>query len=174
MAKKQSTRKTGIQDDAEFYDKINSFALADSEYRKLSAQHDRDLQEVRDRYEQQLVLLKKRKESILKETAVYAALNKDKLFEEGMRSNVTTMARFGFQRGNPTVCVISRKYKIKDILNQAKLMPEDWRAKYLIYPDPTLNKDTMRKGMTESDLNKLGLKVTQTDSFYIAPLDQTT
>ncbi len=172
MAKKQSTKKSGIKDDAEFFAKVNEFALADVEWRKLTAQQDRELQEVRDRYDTQLATLKKRKEALLKETAVFAALNQDQVLKKGLRSGTTTLARYGFQLGNPTVSALSKKYSMKDILIQAKLKPEEWRMKYLVYPEPTLNKDALRKGLSESDLTKMGLKVTQTDSFYIAPLDQ--
>ncbi len=171
MTKKRQSTQSGIKDDVEFFNQVNEFAVLDAQLREAEAQRDQSIQAVRDSYESRIDTLKKRKAAILKSTAVFAALNKDTVLDKERRSGETTQARYGFQLNPQKLVVLSRQYKMDDILTQALLQPEEWRAKYLRYSKVELNKHALMTDMTDSDLAKLGLKKTQSDSFYISPIN---
>lgn len=170
------TQKTGIETEAEFFAKVDTAATLSVEIRRLEADRDKDLQEVRERAE---VAIKAKKEllaGISDACAAYATENRAALFEAGKKSAATTLARFGFNFPAPSLVLASSKRR-----NWAGVA-EYIREKYprlarfwLIWKEPEVNKSAIKAAhLRPANLSKLGLKLQQKETFFIEPKDNGT
>ena len=95
-------------------------------------------------------------------------------FEE-KRTLACTHAVLGYRTGPPRVDRLSRKWSWSDIAS--KLGEMAWGRRYLRHPAPEVNKAALlsdRHDLSVAELKKVGLKIVQTDRFYIQPLSMET
>lgn len=79
------TQKTGIETEAEFFAKVDTAATLSVEIRRLEADRDKELQEVRERAEVAIKAKKDLLAGISDACAAYATENRAALFEAGKK-----------------------------------------------------------------------------------------
>ena len=171
MKTKTTTRTNGIADPAEFVEVVNKCCMNLVQLKATQASLDEALQKVRDQYEPEIKSLKSKITAGEKEAAVYASLHKDQVLKDKLRHGTTAMGTYGFRLGNPTLSLVSRKFTWGDVVYAIKARGEAM-TQYLIHAEPKPNKEALKEGLSADELADLQLQVTQTDSFYIEPFDQ--
>ena len=173
MKTKIPTRTGGIKNREEYEAKVNECAELEVQLRAITARQDAELQTVRDKYEAELQNLTNRRDALLGACGLYASMHQEEVLKPGLRSGETALATYGFNLGNPTLVLLSRKHTWKTVCASILAKGKDWAAKYLTQPDPKPNKDALKAGLDDAALAELGCRVEQTDAFYIKAKDNT-
>lgn len=174
MSKTRTTTRTeGIADPAAFNETIDSICTLSTEMRQATSEMDARIQAIRDEYEVEITARKKKIASLEKSAVVYAALHRDSVLDKGTRSGTTSLGRFGFRLGQPTLALQSRKITWGDVVNAIASRGAEMVAKYLVMAEPKPNKEAIKASMPAVELAGLGLQISQTDSFYVEPFDNT-
>ena len=173
MTTKISTRTDGIKSREDYDSKVNECAELEVQLRALSAEQDAELQTVRDKYEARLGGLTNRRDALLAACAMYASLHREEVLKPGLRSGETALAIFGFNLGNPSLVLLSRKHTWKTVCAAIRAKGAEFVEKYLTIPDPKPNKDALKAGLSDAELAELGCRVEQTDAYYIKAKDKT-
>lgn len=101
---------TGIRNKEEFLAMIDAIATQSVLLRTAEAMRDEEIQAVRKRYEREIAS----HADVIKSFAIaaekYASENRDELFPTAWKTDETTLAKFGFRFGNPTLKLLSRKF----------------------------------------------------------------
>lgn len=173
MTIKITTRNGGVKTREEYEAKVNECAELEVQLRSITARQDAELQTVRDKYEADLQSLTNRRNALLSACGLYASMHQDEVLKPGLRSGETALATFGFNLGNPTLVLLSRKHTWKTVCAAIAAKGKDWEDKYLTQPEPKPNKDALKAGLDDSSLAEIGCRIEQTDSFYIKAKDNT-
>lgn len=141
-------------------------AAADAAVRKITAQMDAELTRIREKYAAALDAEKATREGAEEQIACWAELHKADFGER--RSMALTHGIIGWRLGNPAVKLRAR-VKAEAALEQAKVrLPEYVRTLEELDKAAILNAYAA-KALTDADLDPCGLKVTQTERFYVEP-----
>ena len=169
------TQKTGIETEAEFFAKVDTAATLSVEIRRLEADRDKELQEVRERAE---VAIKAKKDllvGISDACAAYATENRAALFEAGKKSAATTLARFGFNFPAPSLVLASKRRNWAGVAEYIREKYPRLARFWLIWKEPEVNKSAIKAAhLRPANLSKLGLKLQQKETFFIEPKDNGT
>lgn len=170
------TQKTGIETEAEFFAKVDTAATLSVEIRRLEADRDKELQEVRERAEAAIKAKKDLLAGISDACAAYATENRAALFEAGKKSAATALARFGFNFPAPSLVLASSKRR--NWQGVAEYIRENYPRLarfWLIWKEPEVNKSAIKAAhLRPANLTKLGLKLQQKETFFIEPKDNGT
>lgn len=161
----------GIKSREEYDGKVNECAELEVQLRALTAAQDAELQAVRDKYEAEMQSLSNRRDALLSACGMYASMHQEEVLKPGLRSGETSLATFGFNLGNPTLVLLSRKHTWKTVCAAIRAKGADFVAKYLTIPDPKPNKDALKAGLDDAALAELGCRIEQTDAYYIKAKD---
>lgn len=173
MTTKITTRAGGIKCREEYELKVNECAELEVQLRALTAEQDAELQAVRDRYETQLQGLCNRRDALISACGLYASMHQEEVLKPGLRSGETALASYGFNLGNPTLVLLSRKHTWKTVCAAIRSKGAEWVGKYLTVPEPRPNKDALKAGLDDAALAEIGCRVEQTDAYYIKAKDCT-
>lgn len=141
-------------------------AAADAAARKITAQMDQELHRVREKYSAALDAEAKRRADAEEEIASWAELNRAAFGSK--RSLELTHGTVGWRLGNPTVaCRLRVKVAAALELVRAR-MPEFVRTAEELDKAAILSAYTAR-AVTDEELATVGLRITQTERFYVEP-----
>ena len=145
---------------------LGELALKDARRRALTAKMDAELKAVRDRYAADLDALDAAAKDLEAEIASWAELHKEDFGER--RSLVLTHGTIGWRLGNPAIRLRPR---VK--AEQALAMVKDRLPQYVRVTEE-LDKAALLaafsgKALTAEDLAACGLRVAQTERFYVEP-----
>lgn len=141
-------------------------AAADAATRKITAQMDAEITRVRERYATALDIEKAVREAAEEQIASWAELHKADFGDR--RSMALTHGTIGWRLGNPAVKLRAR-VKAEQALEQVRQrLPEFVRTVEELDKAALLNAYA-GKAITDGDLEACGLKVTQTERFYVEP-----
>lgn len=169
------TQKTGIETEAEFFAKVDTAATLSVEIRRLEADRDKELQEVRERAEATIKAKKDLLVGISDACAAYATENRAALFEAGKKSAATTLARFGFNFPAPALVLASKRRNWAGVAEYIRENYPRLARFWLIWKEPEVNKSAIKAArLRPANLTKLGLKLQQKETFFIEPKDNGT
>ena len=141
-------------------------AAADAATRNITAQMDAEITRVRERYATALDIEKATREAAEEQIASWAELHKADFGDR--RSMALTHGTIGWRLGNPAVKLRAR-VKAEQALEQVRQrLPEFVRTVDELDKAALLNAYA-GKAITDGDLEACGLKVTQTERFYVEP-----
>lgn len=151
---------------AEFEAAVNKIAELEVQFRKLTAKRDARIQEVQDYFAPDEARLQEELKGLLATTEKYADEHRDELFSKEKKSAETPLAVFGYRYGNPTVSLLNRRWTWDQIVKVLKLS----RFKNLLREVHEVDKDAVKSAkLSEDDLAAVGMKITQSETFYIEP-----
>lgn len=141
-------------------------AAADAAQRKITAQMDAEITRVREKYAAALDHEKALREAAEGQIASWAELHKADFGDR--RSMALTHGTLGWRLGNPSVKLRAR-VKAEAALEQVKVrLPEFVRTVEELDKASLLNAYA-GKAVTDADLEACGLKIAQTERFYVEP-----
>lgn len=145
---------------------MGELALKDARRRALTAKMDEQLKAIRDRYAADLDALDAAQKALEEELASWAELHKESFGER--RSLVLTHGTIGWRLGNPAIRLRPR---VK--AEQALQMVKDRLPQY-VRTSEELDKSALLaafsgKALSAEDLAACGLRVAQTERFYVEP-----
>lgn len=145
---------------------LGELALKDARRRALTAKMDEQLKAIRDRYAADLDALDAAAKDLEAEIASWAELHKEAFGDK--RSILLTHGAIGWRLGNPAIRLRPR---VK--AEQALQMVKDRLPQY-VRTTEELDKAALLaavsgKALTAEDLAACGLRVAQTERFYVEP-----
>lgn len=141
-------------------------AASDAATRKVTAQMDAEITRIREKYAAVLDHERALREAAEEQIASWAELHKADFGDR--RSMALTHGTIGWRLGNPTVKLRAR-VKADQALEQVKArMPEFVRTVEELDKASLLNA-VAGKALTDSDLEACGLRIAQTERFYVEP-----
>lgn len=145
---------------------MGELALKDARRRALTAKMDEQLKAIRDRYAADLDALDAAQKALEDEIASWAELHKEAFGDK--RSIVLTHGAIGWRLGNPAIRLRPR---VK--AEQALQMVKDRLPQY-VRTSEELDKAALLaafsgKALSAEDLAACGLRVAQTERFYVEP-----
>jgi len=157
-----------IQTRAAMEELVGEIAALTIEQRKLSAEMDRQLQAVREKFEVHLGELKKLVEE---KTTVAQAWSEANPLEFGKRKSIDFVhGQVGFRTGTPKLKPLL-KWKWDMVLEAVKI--NFWANGYLRTKEEvdkeTLLADYSKATRTDLELRTLGVQVVQDESFFVEP-----
>lgn len=141
-------------------------AAADAAARKITAQMDAEITRIRERYAAALDAEKAAREAAEEQIASWAELHKADFGER--RSMALTHGTIGWRLGNPAV-----KLRVRVRAEQALEMVKARLPEYVRTVEE-LDKAALLaayagKALTDADLEACGLRISQTERFYLEP-----
>lgn len=141
-------------------------AAADAATRKITAQMDAEITRIRERYAEALDAEKAAREAAEAQIASWAELHKADFGER--RSMALTHGTIGWRLGNPAVKLRAR-VRAEQALEMVKArLPEFVRTVEELDKAALLNAYA-GKAITDGDLEACGLRIAQTERFYLEP-----
>lgn len=143
-----------------------AYATADAARRKITAQLDAEITRLREKYAPALDRENERCDEAEEQIASWAELNKEAFGEK--RSMVLTHGTIGWRLGNPAVKLRAR------VRAEAALERVRANAPEFIRRTEELDKQAIlaayaARGLTDAQLEPLGLRITQTERFFVEP-----
>lgn len=164
MAKTKS-----IETRAKFDEAVDLISRLQVQIAGIQAKRDKQIQSINELYKADLEPLEDKRDLMLKLAAEFAEDNRTDLFPKGLKSSETTHSVFGFKIGNPTLKPLSKKWNWDTIVAalETKYGVRFLRTK--IEPD----KDALRTELSDAQLAEVGVRVDQTDRFFVEPKVET-
>ena len=156
---------SAIKSQAEFEQKIDVCAQLEADQRVLSAELDRKILALKEKYGAEIESIKKQAKQLTKECSSYA-LSHPELFGKN-KSAETALARFGFRTGQPTIKTVGR---ISEAVALENLLMHKKGMEYAT-TKISLNKPAIRDGLDKGEDEWLGdiFYVEQDETFFIDP-----
>ncbi|HZZ20291.1 MAG TPA: host-nuclease inhibitor Gam family protein [Opitutaceae bacterium] len=161
-------KATVLKSRAEFDQVVDRLASATVDLRKLEAKRDERIQEVREKHEPDIAVLKVEIDAMALNLEKFAAANRDELMPGRIKSGETSLARFGFRFGNPTLKLLNKSWSWEKVVAELK-------ARLLtgyVRTTEEADKEGLRIHLTPEQLAGVGCRVTQSETFYVEPKDQ--
>ena len=162
----KTPHKTIPQSLADVEELLAQVAASDAATRKVTAQMDAEITRIREKYAAILDRENERCDEAEEQIASWAELNKEAFGEK--RSMVLTHGTIGWRLGNPAVKLRAR------VRAEAALERVRANAPEFIRRTEELDKQAIlaayaARGLTDAQLEPLGLRITQTERFFVEP-----
>lgn len=135
------------------------------EVRNLEAQRDAKIQAVQEGFNGDILEIKDKIKGLLAQCETYALANRSSLLTEGKKSSETSLCRFGFRVGNPTLALLNRKWKwatVIDALNAKGLS-------LYVKTKESVDKDALKAQLNDEELAGVGCRIKQAEDFWVEP-----
>lgn len=157
--------KTAIESTEQLESTIDEVARLEVTLRAKEARRDKAIQLVRNEYDAPVEELKKRIKDLTKIAETYCLARRAEIFPGKAKSASSTLAKFGFREGNPTLRTINRKWTWDSVLTALKGMD----LFKFIRTKEEVDKDALKaSGMTDAELAAIGCRLDATERFFIA------
>lgn len=161
---------------------VDTIARATTRLRKLEAARDARVQEAQKTNADEIADVEQQIELAASMCEKYAEAHRDELLPSKAKSAETALARFGFRLGNRTVALLNRKcswdaavkllkaFKIGDAVRVAEEVDKEFILRNAPAPEVTGTAlTTLYHAGGEIPLEALGLKINQSETFFIEP-----
>lgn len=172
MSTTTSTRlkSTGFTSRVEFDAAVDRIAEASAQLRKLEAVRDTAIQAVRDTHNPAIDAIDQERKALVALAEKYAETHRPELFVDGKKSADTALAFFGFRIGNPTLKVLNRKWNWESVLDAVK---SRYKARF-VRTEESPDKDALKAQLSDEQLAEVGLRIEQSETFFVEPKDVAT
>ena len=151
-------------DDVE--DLLAQYAAADAARRKITAQLDAELTRIRERYAPALDSENALCDEAAEQIASWAELNKEAFGEK--RSMVLTHGTIGWRLGNPAVRLRAR-VRAEAALDRVRAAAPEFIRRTEELDKQAILAAYAARGLPDAELEPLGLRITQTERFFVEP-----
>lgn len=163
---KKTTKEVTVRTLEDVERLMATVAAADAAARKITAQMDAEITRIRERYAAALDAEKAAREAAEAQIASWAELHKADFGDR--RSMALTHGTLGWRLGNPAVKLRAR-VRAEQALEMVKArLPEFVRTAEELDKAALLNAYA-GKAVTDADLEACGLRIAQTERFYVEP-----
>lgn len=163
---KISTKQIGITTVSEYTATIDQIADLTVQRDKIQTKLDKAILAARDQHGPELETLNNQIAAKVAMAETFALRNRATLLANDAKSADTPKAKWGFRLGNPTLVLLSRKFTWAIV---ATKLAELGLGKYLKNSDPKPDKDRIKAELDTTKLAELGLRIEQTESFWVEP-----
>lgn len=170
MARKKTpstTKAESIDTRQEFDLAINLIATMSVEINELLAQKEARLQKVAIEEDDIINPKQEKIDTLIKAVEAYAAPRRVEIFGKDKKSAQTSLARFGYRNGQPTLKPM-KGWKMDAVINELKSKEKG----FCINTKETLNKKVTRSTFKDDELASIGLKIVQKETFFIERLTE--
>lgn len=155
----------------EFERCVDDLARTTVALRKLEARRDDKLQQVRAEWEPSVREASARTESLTLLVEKYAEEHREELLPGKLKSAETSLAVFGFRLGNPTLKLLNRRCSWEGVVAALKLLG----LAQFVRTVEEADKDGIKgANLPKDQLDQLGVKIDQVETFYVEPKEQPT
>lgn len=167
-----STRKTRLPDRAAFTAAVNEVAELTVRLRALEARRDAALQAVRERHEPDIRAAADRRDALMALAEAFAQDRREELFPAAAKSGECELATFGLRLGNPTLKLLSRRWTWDTVLAAVRNAFGDG----FLRVKTELDKDAVKAALGDKpeDLAAVGMRIEQSEAFWVEPKDVAT
>lgn len=165
MAREKKVVHTGVTSEA-MEAAFSEFAIADAKLQKINATIDVQLTAIREKYADDIAKLTDKKEKAFDVLQAFAVENKDEIFSK-KKSMDSVHGTIGFRTGTPKLKTL-KGFTWPSVTN---LLKEFLPAYVRISEEPAKDKllaDRELEGVS-SLFSKVGISVTQDETFYVEP-----
>jgi phage host-nuclease inhibitor protein Gam len=148
-----------------FLDAVNECAILQTERRKLTAARDAKIQDIQDRFADEIEDLDRRIKERVALAEKFAESHRDELFPRQAKSASSGLATYGFRLGQPTLVLLNRRWSWEHVIDAIKSS----FPKRFVRVKETVDKDALKAELDEAQLASVGCRIQQTDTFYIEP-----
>ena len=163
-------KATSFSTRAEFTSALDEIAGLQVELRTIEAERDNEIQAVRDMFARDLEKRTAKLKSLIVLADKYAETHRDELFPTKLKSAETPLANYGFRIGNPTLCLLNRKWSWEGVLNAVKAA---FRGQY-VRTTEAVDKDALKRDLSPEQLATIGCRIDQAETFYVEAKEQPT
>lgn len=185
MKKSTRIKVTPIANTTEFHATVSELARLELQARTINLKREDELQRVNKIFDQAIEPIAEKMKGLGALALAYAEAHRDQLLPKGAKSVGLSFATYGWRTGNRTVGLLSR-VTVEHVINALKAAglgdayvvtkEELSRAKILAdcKDDKTLPYQVLKDGVVQDvKLADFGLKISQTESFYVEPVSAT-
>ena len=151
---------------------MNDLSIAVNEQRKIAADLDAEILAIKEDYALDLAAIESTRKEQYDLLEAWAESNLD-AFPKDRKSIIMAAGTLGFRTGTPKLSLLSRLYNWERVLaNVASFLPQFIRVKKEVDKEGILGmySTSKEKHIADAELKRLGLKVTQEESFFADPL----
>lgn len=153
---------------AEFDRALDDIAGLQVDLRAAEAERDTEIQAVRDMHEREVLKISDKLKATILLAEKFAESHRAELFPTEKKSAETSLANYGFRIGNPTLCLLNRKWNWEGVLNAVKAA----FPKQFIRTTEAVDKDALKAQLKPEQLATIGCRIDQTESFYVEAKEQ--
>ena len=159
----------GLKTKTEFLELVDEIARNQVALTKIKARRDGRIQTVEAEFKDEI----EAKEQEIGDAVVlcekFAEDNRDTLFTGPLKSGSSASANYGFRMGNPTLKLLNKRWNWNEVLKALKTQGLRDFIRTAEEPD----KNALKLKLTDSQLAGVGLRIAQSEAFYIEPLAET-
>jgi phage host-nuclease inhibitor protein Gam len=153
---------------AEFDRSLDEIAGLQVDLRAAEAERDNEIQAVREMHERSVLKIADKLKATVVLAEKYAETHRDELFPTAKKSGETTLANYGFRLGNPTLCLLNRKWNWEGVLNAVKAA----FPKRFVRTKEDVDKDGLKQHLDAAQLATVGCRIDQAEAFYVEAKEQ--
>lgn len=158
-------KTSGFETRAEFEQALNDVAAMSLDVRKMEADRDMEVQEIIEGYNDDILAVKKLVKGQLALAEKYALAHRKEVLGEDKKSGETSLARYGFRTGQPTLVTLNRKWTWETVMEALRSQSLEQFIKTKQTPD----KDAMKAHLDEEKLAAVGCRIKQSEAFWVEP-----
>lgn len=144
---------------------VDDISRIQVEVRAKEAERDREIQNVRDRHDGVIETLKKTMKALLSLCETFGMARRETVFGK-QKSTASALARYGFREGNPSLCLLNKKWSWDRVLIAIK----DKGLSQYVRVIEEVDKEKLKGGkLSDEDLAAIGLRIDHKERFYVEP-----
>jgi len=149
----------------EFEAAVDRIARLELERRRIESDRDAEVQAVLESHAAELTTRKAEIEALVGRASAYAKEHRDDLLPKGKQSSEAGTANYGFRWGTKALALLSSSWSWSSVIEslQASGLGRFVRIK------TEVDKDAVKDQLPESTLALHGMRVRQTESFWVEP-----
>lgn len=165
--KRLKSTETTLSTRAEFEAAVDEICKLQLDREQRVTLRDRILLEIQEEHNPEIEAISQDISAKLLLCEKYATTHRETLFGK-LKSAAASLGIYGFRTGNPTLALLSRKWKWTDVLAALKATGQSEKIRTKEEPD----KDQL-KMMPEAELAQVGCRIVQAENFFIEPKRET-
>lgn len=144
---------------------VDEVAMIEVEIRSLEAARDKAIQTVRSEHDGKIEGLKKRIKNLVSIAETYSVARRETVFGK-LKSAASRLTRFGFRDGNPSLCLLNKKWTWDLVLSELKKTGKDEFVRTV----EEIDKDKLKGSkLTDVELAAIGCRLDSKERFYVEP-----
>lgn len=162
-------KPTAFRTYAEFTDAVDEVARKQVDLTKLKARRDSRIQNVEAEFKDDIERIEGEISELVVLAEKYAVVHRAEIFSGETKTGASASANFGFRLGNPTLKALNRRWSQEETMKELRRlgMVDFIRVK------EELDKNGLKARLSDEQLASVGLRVCQSEAFFIEPLAET-
>jgi phage host-nuclease inhibitor protein Gam len=149
----------------EFEAAVDIIARKEIQRRKLEAERDRRIQDVQAQHNPAIDAVRGEIDTLATKAEAYATEHREELITAGKQGAETPLARYGFRWGNPTLALLSTRWKWEAVIESLKRNG----LSAFVRTKEDADKDMLKTQLSEADLAANGMRIRQSETFWVEP-----